>query len=176
MLRRWLTRLNDNEYTVDNGTIKTVNDTNASTLYSSFAGNKAHIVVGAMYTYEKDGAKYKLTPLSDTDNKCGYDNFAGMNASLDSGNYAYFGDAGNNRLAGARVADDAVIFVAKHLDDNTTGADAKVITGKALKDWSAHVGSTSMALTDTKNGVKTAKVGTLTIKLTTTAPRLATTA
>ena len=151
---------NDNEYTVDNGTIKTVNDTNASTLYSSFAGNKAHIVVGAMYTYEKDGAKYKLTPLSDTDNKCGYDNFSALNTT----GYLYKGDAGNNRLGSARVDDDAVIFVAKNLEDNTTGADAKVITGKALKAWSLQVGSSSMALTDTKNGVATAKVGTLTIK------------
>ena len=155
---------NDNEYTVDASNIKTVNDNNASTLYTSFNNNKANIVVGAMYTYEKDGAKYKLTPLSDTDNKCGYDNFANLNASLDGDGFAYFGDNGNNRLAGARVDDDAVIFVAKNLNTNTTGADAKVITGKALKAWSAHVGSSSMALTDSKNGVATAKVGTLTIK------------
>ena len=155
---------NDNEYTVDASNIKTVNDNNASTLYTSFNNNKANIVVGAMYTYEKDGAKYKLTPLSNTDNKCGYDNFANLNASLDGDGFAYFGDNGNNRLAGARVDDDAVIFVAKNLNTNTTGADAKVITGKALKAWSAHVGSSSMALTDSKNGVATAKVGTLTIK------------
>ena len=151
---------NDNEYTVDASNIKTVNDTNASTLYTSFTNNKANIVVGAMYTYEKDGAKYKLTPLSDTDNKCGYDNFSALNTN----GYLYKGDAGNNRLGSARVDDNAVIFVAKNLNTNTTGADAKVITGKALKAWSLQVGSSSMALTDDKNGVATAKVGTLTIK------------
>ena len=150
----------DNEYTVDASNIKTVNDNNAATLYTSFTNNKANIVVGAMYTYEKDGAKYKLTPLSDTDNKCGYDNFSALNTN----GYLYKGDAGNNRLGSARVDDNAVIFVAKNLNTNTTGADAKVITGKALKAWSLQVGSSSMALTDDKNGVATAKVGTLTIK------------
>ena len=150
----------DNEYTVDASNIKTVNDNNAASLYSTFSNNKANIVVGAMYTYEKDGAKYKLTPLSDSDNKCGYDNFSALNNS----GYQYKGDAGNNRLGSARVDDDAVIFVAKNLTTNNTGADAKVITGKALKAWSAQVGSSSMALTDDKNGVATAKVGTLTIK------------
>ena len=117
----------------------------------------ASLVVGAMYTYEKDGNKYKLTPLSDTDNKCGYDNFSTISKDR------YEGDNGNNRLGSARIADDAVMFVAKNLN-GITGADAKVITGKEMKSWSGAIGASSMALTDTKNGVKTAKVGTLTIK------------
>ena len=155
--------VNDGEYNVDTSNVKYVGDTDAAKYYFGNTGwtstsdnkpDKASIVVGTMYTYEKDGSKYKLTPLSDSDNKCGYDNFTTLN------NNGYKGDNGNNRLNDARIDDDAVIFVAKNMK-GVKGADAKVMTGKAVKAWSDVYGKYSMTLTDSKNNVKTAKVGVL---------------
>ena len=151
---------NDAEYTVkSDADIYTVTADTTGTAYYGSKWNSttkgATLVVGAMYTYELDGSKYDLTPLKDDDNDCGYDNFV-------YGKAAYTGDAGNNRLAGARVDNDAVIFVAKDLN-GITGADAKVITGKSLKNWTAAYGAanTSSALTNKSNSVNAVQVGTL---------------
>lgn len=150
---------NDDEYTIANDeSIKLATDDDADKYYFSnekwnSSTKAATLVVGAMYTYELDGSKYDLTPLKNSDNDCGYDNYTGKTT-------AYTGDAGNNRLAGARVDDDAVIFVAKQLSART-GADAKVITGKALKNWTAAYGSASSALTNKSNSVNAVQVGAL---------------
>ena len=150
--------VNDAEYTVatnDNIVLATRSDANAYYFGNGtyWNNNSASLVVGAMYTYEQDGSKYDLTPLKNDDNDCGYDAYTGKAA-------AYTGDAGNNRMAGARVDDDAVIFVAKKLTD-ITGADAKVITGKSLKNWTAAYGSAAYALTNKSNSVNAVQVGAL---------------
>lgn len=101
-----------------------------------------------MYTYEKDGAKYNLPPVT-ADNDEGYDNISEIKQNGLTG----------EKLDGKRVADDAVIFVAKNLTNNT-GADAKVITGKTLVGWD-HYSCTSQYATNKSNGVQVVKAAAI---------------
>ena len=45
--------------------------------------------------------------------------------------------------------------------NDTTGADAKVITGKELKTWDSAYGDIAQTLSNTKNGVNTVMVGSI---------------
>ena len=144
----------DDEYTVGNSTkittVKNANLTQAKYANDNtyWATNGPVLVVGAMYTYEKDGAKYNLTPVT-ADNDEGYDNISEIKQNGLTG----------EKLDGNRVADDAVIFVAKNLTNNT-GADAKVITGKTLVGWD-HNSCTSQYATNKSNGVQVVKAAAI---------------
>ena len=115
------------------------------------------VYVGGLYTYEMDGNNYELTPVSAANN-VGYDSF--KNAERYNDGNAYKESKGLVR--DLRVDDDAVIFVAKEMPTNgTTGASAKVMTGKELKTWGSDWGLVAQTLSNTKNGVDTVLVGTL---------------
>ena len=116
--------------------------------------DKGTVYVGAMYTYELDGSKYDLTPLQNKKNDAGYDTVAVSGT-------AYTESNDNSRLAGKRIDDNAIIFVAKKLA--TTGTDAKVITGKELKTWDGNWGTIASVLSNTKNGVDTVMVGAVAV-------------
>lgn len=110
---------------VDAETKKTVVDKNNTSTYR--AGIDGKVYVGALYTYEIDGSKYKLTPITDK-------NMANYDAQGDG---TWDGD--DDQFADKRVDDNAVIFVAKNMPSSATGsitgADAKIVTGKTLKSW-----------------------------------------
>ena len=111
------------------------------------AGTDGKVYVGALYTYEIDGSKYKLTPITDK-------NMANYDAQGDG---TWDGD--DDQFAGKRVDDNAVIFVAKKLDD-ITGADAKVVTGKTLKTWKDY-GNYGQFIALKSNGISSVMVGAL---------------
>ena len=145
----------DEEYSVGNDTyITNVSESVTQAMYAntgaawSQSSRKGVLVVGAMYTYEKDGAKYNLTPLT-SNNDEGYDNISDVKK----------GALSDEKLDGKRVADDAVIFVAKNLTKNT-GADAKVITGKTLTGWDDFT-CTSQYATNKTNGVQVVKTAAI---------------
>ena len=135
-------------------------EADATTVASAYTAGQAYaantVVVGRMYTYTMDGSKYKLTELADTaDKRAGFDKYVAGAA----GSY----DASEDALSdGARIADDAIVFVAKGIVDVTTdksvGASAKVMTGKELKGWSSDYGTSVSYLTKKVNGVHTASV------------------
>ena len=114
------------------------------------------VYVGGLYTYEMDGTNYELTPVSAA-NKVGYD--SSTTAQRYNNGTAYTESKG--LVSGLRVDDDAVIFVAKEMGTSTTGASAKVITGKELKTWGSDWGVVAQTLSNTKNGVDTVMVATL---------------
>ena len=109
----------------------------------------AGLAVGALYTYEKDGSDYKLTPLT-ADNDAGFDNINAVSAT------AYVKNNDRATLGGNRLNDTATIFVVEKLGGtNDADADAKVITGKSLSSWSNAWGTFTQTATNTDNGVKT---------------------
>ena len=122
--------------------------------------DKGTVYVGGMYTYELDGSKYDITPLrndsKDKNGKTVSGNDAGYDKVTVSAT-AYTESNDNSRLAGKRIDDNAIIFVAKKLA--ATGTDAKVITGKELKTWDGNWGTIASVLSNTKNGVDTVMVG-----------------
>ena len=121
--------------------------------------NGAHLAVGALYTYEKDGNDYKLTPVAGT-NDAGFDDANVIAAPAGNGvTTTYVKNNDRSTLAGARIDDTATIFVVEELGGiNDTDADAKVITGKSLSGWS-NWGNIAQTATNTKNGVKTVMAG-----------------
>ena len=125
---------------------------------------KGTVYVGAMYTYELDGSKYDITPLrndsKDKNGKTVSGNDAGYDKVTVSAT-AYTESNDNSRLAGKRIDDNAIIFVAKKLA--ATGTDAKVITGKELKTWDGNWGTIASVLSNTKNGVDTVMVGAVAV-------------
>ena len=127
------------------------------------AGTDGKVYVGAIYTYDVDGSKYDLTPLAAEQtvaDKTG-SNDAGYDSVGDPSEEAFTNtDKDTPRLQSKRIADDAIIFVAKKMND-TTGADAKVITGKELKTWDSAYGDIAQTLSNTKNGVNTVMVGSI---------------
>ena len=129
------------------------------------------VFVGAMFSYEVDGSKYDLTPLAaeaTVENKTG-SNDAGYDSVGDASATAFTNkDKDTPRLQNKRIADDAIIFVAKKMpasmtenSTSVTGADAKVITGKELKTWDYNYGVVAQTLSNTKNGVDTVMVGSI---------------
>ena len=106
-----------------------------------------NVYVGALYTYEIDGSKYKLTPITDK-------NMANYDAQGDG---TWDGD--DDQFGSKRVDDNAIIFVAKKLNA-VTGADAKIVTGKTLKTWKDY-GSYGQYITLKSNGINSVMVGAL---------------
>ena len=129
---------------------KTVIDTNNTTAYRT--GTDGKVYVGALYTYEIDGSKYKLTPITDK-------NMANYDAQGDG---TWDGD--DDQFAGKRVDDNAVIFVAKNMPASATGsitgADAKIVTGKTLKSWKDY-GVYGQFIAMKSNGINSVMVGAL---------------
>ena len=148
------------EYDVVSGTaIKLANATSVNyagteTTVSGKVTYTADLVVGALYTYEKDGSDYKLTPVT-ADNDAGFDDINAVNTTK---KYEKSNDRAT--LGGNRIDDTATIFVVEKLGDtNNANADAKVITGKSLSSWSNAWGSFTQTATNTNNGVKTVMAG-----------------
>ena len=109
----------------------------------------AGLAVGALYTYEKDGSDYKLTPVT-ADNDAGFDNINAVSTT------AYVKNNDRATLGDNRLNDTATIFVVEKLGGtNDADADAKVITGKSLSSWSNAWGTFTQTATNTDNGVKT---------------------
>ena len=144
---------------------------NTSTAAAYKAGTDGKVYVGAMYTYDVDGSKYDLTPLAaeaTVSGKTG-SNDAGYDSVGDASSTAFTNtDKDTPRLQNKRIADDAIIFVAKKMpasmtagSTSVTGADAKVITGKELKTWDYSYGVIAQTLSNTKNGVDTVMVGSI---------------
>ena len=109
-----------------------------------------------MYTFTKDGSKYKLENLADTAGKrAGFDKF-------EAGKAGSFDESEDSLSDGRRIADDAIVFVANSVAATTsnasTGAEGKVITGKQLKAWKADWGTSVSYLAKKVNGVQTASV------------------
>jgi len=115
--------------------------------YRDYTKSKDTVYVGALYTYEIDGSKYKLTPITN-------DNMANYDAQGDG-----IWDGDDDQFAGKRVDDNAVIFVAKNLK-GITGADAKVVTGKTLKTWK-NFGTQGQFIAMKSNGINSVMVGAL---------------
>ena len=144
------------EYDVASSTtIKLANDSGVNyagtetTVSGKVTAYAADLVVGALYTYEKDGSDYKLTPVT-ADNDAGFDNINAINSA------AYTKSNDRATLGGNRIDDTATIFVVEKLGGiNNANADAKVITGKSLSSWSNAWGSFTQTATNTNNGVKT---------------------
>ena len=131
---------------------KEVNATAAAVLsekddYRTYNSSTGTVYVGALYTYEIDGSKYKLTPITDK-------NMANYDAQGDG---TWNGD--DDQFADKRVDDNAVIFVAKNLK-GITGADAKVVTGKTLKTWK-NFGTQGQFIAMKSNGINSVMVGAL---------------
>ena len=149
------------EYDVDqNVAIKLANASGANyagtetTVSGKVTAYAADLVVGALYTYEKDGSDYKLTPVT-ADNDAGFDDINAVNTTK---KYEKSNDRAT--LGGNRIDDTATIFVVEKLGDtNNANADAKVITGKSLSSWSNAWGSFTQTATNTNNGVKTVMAG-----------------
>ena len=135
---------------VDAKTKKTVVDKNNTSTYR--AGIDGKVYVGALYTYEIDGSKYKLTPITDK-------NMANYDAQGDG---TWDGD--DDQFADKRVDDNAVIFVAKNMPSSATGsitgADAKIVTGKTLKSWKDY-GVYGQFIAMKSNGINSVMVGAL---------------
>ena len=146
----------DNEYDAKSADIATVTDYEADNYTGKWDKGSAttapKLFVGALYTYEIDGSKYKVTPITN-DNMANYDE-QGIKSS--SKNDVWDGD--NDQLAGKRVDDNAVIFVMKKL--SATGADAKIVTGKTLKGWK-DFGDFGQYISQKSNGINSVMVGTL---------------
>ena len=112
-----------------------------------------------MFLYELDGSEYKLTVLSDTNEKLGYDNYIAKTTS-DGAIYMKDGKitVGNSNVM--RMADDAVVFV-------KTDDEIKVVTGKSVANWaeiklgSSKTITNTSALTDDSNGYKYVQVGSI---------------
>lgn len=148
------------EYNVGNDTYITTADHVTAAQYSGSgngstywnASGNAVLAVGALYTYEKDGADYKLTPLT-ANNDAGFDTINAIGA-------AYAKSSDRATLGGNRIDDTATIFVVEKLGGiNDSDADAKVITGKSLSSWSNAWGTYAQTATNTNNGVKTVMAG-----------------
>ena len=121
---------------------------------STVTGYTADLVVGALYTYEKDGSDYKLTPVT-ADNDAGFDDINAVNTTK---KYEKSNDRAT--LGGNRIDDTATIFVVEKLRSaKDSDADAKVITGKSLSSWSNAWGTFTQTATNTNNGVKTVMAG-----------------
>ena len=139
---------------VDAKTKKTVVDKDNTSTYR--AGIDGKVYVGALYTYEIDGSKYKLTPITDK-------NMANYDAQGDG---TWDGD--DDQFADKRVDDNAVIFVAKNMPASATGsitgsitsADAKIVTGKTLKSWKDY-GVYGQFIAMKSNGINSVMVGAL---------------
>ena len=133
---------------VDND--ETVIVDNNTTAYRT--GTDGKVYVGALYTYEIDGSKYKLTPITN-------DNMANYDAQGDG---TWDGD--DDQFADKRVDDNAVIFVAKNMPSSATGsitgADAKIVTGKTLKSWKDY-GVYGQFIAMKSNGINSVMVGAL---------------
>ena len=126
-----------------------VNYAGTETTVSGKVTYAADLVVGALYTYEKDGSDYKLTPVT-ADNDAGFDDINVVS------NTAYVKNNDRATLSGNRIDDAATIFVVEKLKNTKCAdADAKVITGKSLSSWSNGWGSFTQTATNTDNGVKT---------------------
>ena len=129
------------------------------TLTTDGLGKKIGInqIIGGLYTYSKDGSKYEIKVLSDT-NKCGYKGYATL-ATTDGYknkllNYTYLnGSAATGTL---KIADDAVLFVQGK-------DDTKVMTGKQVNAWGDvdYDLVSGQAMYSESNGFKYAKVGAL---------------
>ncbi len=145
----------DDEADVDATAVDVLKDANKA---NYAAGTNGTVYVGGLYTFDKDGSKYDLTPVKQDDNDAGYDN-VDINAT---GSNVFTNDNDNPRLDNKRIDDSAVIFVSKKMTA-ATGADAKVITGKELKAWDGKTGAVAQTLSNSKNGVKTVMVGSLVI-------------
>ena len=124
---------------------KTVIADNNTSAYRT--GTDGKVYVGALYTYEIDGSKYKLTPITDK-------NMANYDAQGDG-----IWDGDDDQFGSKRVDDNAIIFVAKKLNA-VTGADAKIVTGKTLKTWKDY-GSYGQYITLKSNGINSVMVGAL---------------
>ena len=146
----------DNEYDAKSADIATVKDYKADDYTGKWDKGSAttapKLFVGALYTYEIDGSKYKVTPITN-DNMANYDEQGSKSSSK---NDVWDGD--NDQLADKRVDDNAVIFVMKNL--SATGADAKIVTGKTLKGWK-DFGDFGQYISQKSNGINSVMVGTL---------------
>ena len=151
------------EYDVDqNVTIKLANAADIGDTYTGketkdgtgkVTAYTAGLAVGALYTYEKDGSDYKLTPVT-ADNVAGFDDINAVS------NTAYVKNNDRATLGSNRIDDAATIFVVEKLGGiNDSDADAKVITGKSLSSWSNAWGTYAQTATNTNNGVKTVMAG-----------------
>ena len=140
--------------------VSKVDDVNATDVKSAHTAGQDYVdgevVVGRMYTFTKDGSKYKLEKLADNAGKrAGFDKFvAGAAGSFD--------ESEDSLSDGRRIADDAIVFVANSVagvtDNASTGAEGKVITGKQLKAWKTDWGTSVSYLAKKVNGVQTASV------------------
>ena len=135
-----------------------VEDGNA-TLTTDGRGKKIGIdqIIGGLYTYSKDGSKYEIKVLSDT-NKCGYKGYATL-ATTDGYknkllNYTQLN--GSTATGTLKIADDAVLFVQGK-------DDTKVMTGKQVSAWGDvdYDLVSGQAMYSESNGFKYAKVGAL---------------
>ena len=114
----------------------------------------AYLGVGALYTYEKDGNDYKLTPVT-ANNDAGFDAINAINTTK-----KYEKSSDRATLGGNRIDDTATIFVVEKLGGKKdANADAKVLTGKSLSSWSNAWGTFTQTATNTNNGVKTVMAG-----------------
>ena len=108
------------------------------------------ISAGALYTYSSSGGQYNIKPVSDN-NLAGYDTFGSGKDYAEK----------DGKLAGNRIADEAVIFVAEK-QQGTEGVTYKVdvVSGDKLKDCADTKGDVDYLLGKT-SGINYVQVGTL---------------
>ena len=145
-----VSKVNNNGTEADATTVTSA----ADSVTQAYAANT--VVVGRMYTFTKDGSKYKLENLADTAGKrAGFDLFV-------AGKAGSFDESEDSLNDGRRIADDAIVFVANSVaatvSNASTGAEGKVITGKQLKAWKSDWGTSVSYLAKKVNGVQTASV------------------
>ena len=130
-------------------------------LTNNESGKKIGIdqIIGDLYTYSKDGSKYEIKVLSDT-NKCGYKGYATLATTKGYENkllnYTHLNGSESAAPGTLKIADDAVLFVQGK-------DDTKVMTGKQVNAWGdVHYDLVSgQAMYSESNGFKYAKVGAL---------------
>ena len=156
----------DNDDDADANEVAVLSSSDSSNYLNAYSGSTHTVYVGAMYTYELDGSKYDITPLAN-DKTEGGQKVSGNDAGYDTvGTVAdgvYTNTNDNPRLQNSRIDDNAIIFVSKKMSSTaTTGADAKVITGKELKTWDNDTfGVVAQTLRNNKNGVSTVMIGSV---------------
>ena len=153
------------KYNVVTGTPAAANELQVidgnSALTDNKSGKKIGInqIIGGLYTYSKDGSKYEIKVLSDT-NKCGYKGYATLATTKGYENkllnYTHLNGSASAVSGTLKIADDAVLFVQGK-------DDTKVMTGKQVNAWGdVHYDLVSgQAMYSESNGFKYAKVGAL---------------
>ena len=101
-------------------------------------------LTGKLFTYTIKDGKYELKTLKES-NKAGYKEYSDTSVTFDKA---------TQKLGNYAIASDAVVFVK---DKN----EAKVTTGKTVKDWSENFGASGQVLVSEINGIKYVKVAAL---------------